>query len=513
MVKRSKSIPLQSSSQKRRKSSVSPQRPHIGAKAGRSDAAPAREAMATALTRAAALPINDIVALAKASAVASHDWHGRGVAPIGYVKGMAVVYAEMVMRLQAGDATVAAIAAARNAHDQKDALVWYGELLANAGLADEDTPTDRLRLLFVLMFGLGMRESSGRFCEGRDRSTDNITAATAEAGLFQTSFDITRNRPALLDLFNRFSTNPHGHVDIFKEKVTVKPKDLENFGDEGDDGFKFQDLSKTFPDFAIEMAALGLRSKRSHWGPVNRFEVEILPAAAQLCSAIEQRVGGGPITAMARAALARSAAIAPVVQRATADASEEAVADKYMEPVDLDGLLPINDGLSSAKEETMVSILGSPQMPLTTSSQPERASALVKRNQELRRMSPQFRLTGLKPALDDIQLVLAKAFAAFPDLERVLSTEGMLSVRLRKPTSGAPSTKISNHSWGTAVDFKIKGAEAPGNTGDSVPRFIAILIPLFNAVGWYSGVGFRDSMHFEVSEQRIRKWSDDGILH
>jgi hypothetical protein len=74
------------------------------------------------------------------------------------------------------------------------------------------------------------------------------------------------------------------------------------------------------------------------------------------------------------------------------------------------------------------------------------------------------------------------------------------------------SNQISNHAWGTAVDFKIVGFEAPPNTGQSVPRFIAILIPLFNEAGWYSGVGFHDSMHFEVSEERIRKWADDGVL-
>jgi hypothetical protein len=45
-----------------------------------------------------------------------------------------------------------------------------------------------------------------------------------------------------------------------------------------------------------------------------------------------------------------------------------------------------------------------------------------------------------------------------------------------------------------------------------VPAFIALLIPLFNEAGWYSGVGFNDTMHFEVSEERIREWADEDIL-
>ena len=91
-------------------------------------------------------------------------------------------------------------------------------------------------------------------------------------------------------------------------------------------------------------------------------------------------------------------------------------------------------------------------------------------------------------------------------------TEGMLNVRLRKPTSGTPSTQISNHSWGTAVDFKIVGQNAPGNTHDMIPRFIAVMLSAFNKAGWYSGIGFHDTMHFEVSDALIQKWAKDGLL-
>jgi hypothetical protein len=188
------------------------------------------------------------------------------------------------------------------------------------------------------------------------------------------------------------------------------------------------------------------------------------------------------------------------------------VARHYMQRVDLASLLPINKGLSSAKEETMISLLGAPHLPLTTVGQNDRASDLVKRNFVTERMSPLFRLQGLEPAIADLQLVLAQAFAAERDIESVLSTEGMLSVRMRKPTDGSVSRKISNHAWGTAVDFKIVGFDAPANTGKTVPRFIAILIPLLNAAGWYSGVAFRDTMHFEVSEERIAQWSRDHVF-
>jgi hypothetical protein len=258
----------------------------------------------------------------------------------------------------------------------------------------------------------------------------------------------------------------------------------------------------------VEIAALGLREQAGHWGPIIRRDAEVRSAARELLVAVEQIVAA-PVTAdtggMVQLMEAEAAATGSSHNRAD-------IARHFMQRVELADLLPINKRLTSAQEQTMISLLGSPHMPLTTVGQNERASDLVKRNVVTERMTPLFRLTGLKLAIDDVKAVLAKAFAKEPDLESVLSTEGMLSVRMRKPTDGSISTHVSNHAWGTAVDFKIVGFEAPANTGHTVPRFIALLIPLFNDAGWFSGVGFNDTMHFEVSEERIRKWSQDHVF-
>jgi len=88
----------------------------------------------------------------------------------------------------------------------------------------------------------------------------------------------------------------------------------------------------------------------------------------------------------------------------------------------------------------------------------------------------------------------------------------MLVVRLMRPTSGIPTAKISNHSWGTAIDFNIDGGVPPGNTGQSIPTGIAKLVPYFNRAGWYSGIAFHDDMHFEVAEETIKQWSASGQL-
>ena len=116
-------------------------------------------------------------------------------------------------------------------------------------------------------------------------SASNTDAETAEAGLFQTSFNARHASPFLPQLFAQYMANPSGLVEIFKEGVRCKAADLENFG--SGQGKEFQRLSKECPVFAVEFAAIGLRNIRTHWGPVNRREVEILPECDTLLKQIQ----------------------------------------------------------------------------------------------------------------------------------------------------------------------------------------------------------------------------------
>jgi hypothetical protein len=235
-----------------------------------------RVAHAAKLTQADAIArIGD---LAASSAIASYDWKNRGKAPAGYIKGMAVSYARLYHELGAGSPAAIEMAKAVTDDASKDALRHYEDIFKQAAMDNSRDGPDTLRHLFVLMFGLGMRESSGKHCEGRDRSANNTTAETAEAGLFQTSFNARRASPLLPRLFKDFmaSATP-SYLDIFKEGVRCKEANLENFG-EGD-GRDFQRLSKECPFFAVAFAAIGLRNIRKHWGPINRRDAEIKPEA------------------------------------------------------------------------------------------------------------------------------------------------------------------------------------------------------------------------------------------
>jgi hypothetical protein len=255
--------------------------------------------VAAAPLAAVASPIDQITAIAAASAIARHRWNDRGVAPAGYIKGMALAYARVHCKLKAGDAAAIEMAKANTGNNAHDALAWYGEKFLAARMNNSVAGPDTLRHLFVLMVGLGMRESSGKHCEGRDRSTSNTTAETAEAGLFQTSFNARSASPLLPMLFARYSANPSGFVDVFKEGVRCSAASLENFG--SGDGMKFQRLSKECPAFAAEFSAVTLRNMRTHYGPINRREAELRPecdamllqvqnavdASQALCSALQ----------------------------------------------------------------------------------------------------------------------------------------------------------------------------------------------------------------------------------
>ncbi len=87
--------------------------------------------------------------------------------------------------------------------------------------------------------------NGGRPAPRHDRSASNTSSETAEAGLFQTSFNARRASPLL-------------------------PKEC--------------------PFFAAQFAAIGLRNTRTRWGPINRREAEVTPGADALFKQVQEMV-------------------------------------------------------------------------------------------------------------------------------------------------------------------------------------------------------------------------------
>ena len=229
--------------------------------------------------------MEQIVRLAGNSELARFKWIDRGTAPRGYIKGMAVTFGQVYAKWKAGDSAARLMAAVNSGNDAADVLSWYDSKFRAAGMDNAVAGAATLRHLFVLLIGLGMRESSGRYSEGRDMSADNATADTAEAGLFQMSWNARAASPELPRSFAAYSAKPDGFLSIFQEGVTPKASDLENSGT--GEGVAFQRLCKSCPAFAVEAAAVGLRVLRKHWGPINRHEVEVRPEADRLLQQVQ----------------------------------------------------------------------------------------------------------------------------------------------------------------------------------------------------------------------------------
>ena len=225
----------------------------------------------------------DIAALADHSPCAAYKWKDRGVAPRGYIRGMAVMFGRVYCKLKADRDAASETAMADSGDGAVDALAWFKPEFDALGMDNSEAGVDALRHVFVLLTGLGMRESSGRHCEGRDMAATNADGTTAEAGLFQVSYN-SHSAHFLLDaLFDQYKGSTD-FEDIFSDGVTCNTASWTNWGT--GDGRDFQELIKTCPAFAVEYAALLLRKRRKHWGPINKKTAELRQECDDLFKAV-----------------------------------------------------------------------------------------------------------------------------------------------------------------------------------------------------------------------------------
>lgn len=209
------------------------------------------------------------------SACAKYSWKDRGRAPAGYIKGMGLAFARSLCRthLTPPNALAALMSKAAAGNAAKDALSHYQAKYTSAGIRTNVAGAEALRALYVLGMGLGMRESSGAYCEGWDTSAgSNRPATSAEAGLFQTSYDSIGASKYLKELYTEYKASPaRCHLNVFKEGASCRAQTVLGSGV----GAEFQKFNKSCPAFATEYAVTLLRILRAHFGPINRREAEL----------------------------------------------------------------------------------------------------------------------------------------------------------------------------------------------------------------------------------------------
>jgi hypothetical protein len=119
------------------------------------------------------------------------------------------------------------------------------------------------------------------------------------------------------------------------------------------------------------------------------------------------------------------------------------------------------------------------------------------------------RVSMLRPAVDSLRVVFERIKATDEDLYNRINTAGALCVRRIRGSQ----TSVSSHSFGTAVDLNIDGVL--DTLGDGKTQLgLTILADFFQAEGWFWGASFsrEDSMHFEVSKEKIAQWKSEGKI-
>lgn len=242
----------------------------------------------------ASTTLASIDAAAVGSACYRYQWAGRGQMPRGFIKGVARTFARAVC--DPSRAELAVVSRARTSDSLNDALAWYQPQFSALGLSNDRAGVDTLRHTYVLLLGLGMRESSGEHCVGRDTSATNTSSASAEAGAWQTSYD-SHSRHAQLDaLFTQARSNTtHCQLTTFADGVTCSAANWKNWG--SGDGYTFQKLEKDCPGFAADYAAVMLRvngGSKGHYGPLRTHAAEVRPECDSMLQAVQRLVAQDP---------------------------------------------------------------------------------------------------------------------------------------------------------------------------------------------------------------------------
>lgn len=250
---------------------------------------------------------DEIKSVVAKSSCTSYDWNNRGVAARGYVQGVAYTYARALCN-QGLPEVMVLTKRPDMAVNANDGLLAYRSKFAFIGINESPDGVDSLRNTYGMLIGLGVRESSGKYCEGRDVSQCFVKAENAEAGLIQTSFGASRKSPVLPELFKTYASGArscmvedYGGPKSCKIRSSNNPacptanSDTAGIGP----GADWQQLTKSCPAFAVEYGAVVIRvnggsgqggTPKGEFGPIRTGSVELHPPCFDLLREVEKIV-------------------------------------------------------------------------------------------------------------------------------------------------------------------------------------------------------------------------------
>lgn len=228
--------------------------------------------------------------LCASSSLNDYQWDDRGVLPPGYYAGMAKTYALALTSDESSINDAVEVMSKRSRGDTAhDALALYEVGFEAMDIDVRAGGVETLRALFIMMVGLGARESSGDHWCGRDMSADNVESTTAEAGFAQTSWNISNFSALIPPLLTLYWDDPNGFRPTF-ERGCPSPdeEDLNAYG--SGDGARYQFLAKFSPAFHALVTGVGMRLGCAHWGPIKRGEVDLIEEVQELLQEVEALV-------------------------------------------------------------------------------------------------------------------------------------------------------------------------------------------------------------------------------
>jgi len=212
----------------------------------------------------------DIASIVESSDCSKEVFAQRGKAPKAFLVGMAKFHALKVCG--------------------KDKPVYLDEGTSKNDIVSYYGIERSMRGIHTFLIGLGMRESSGKHCEGRDKSASNVKSDSAEAGMFQTSYDARYSTPSITGLHSSYKGACL--LEEFSQGIVCDVSEAVTWGD-GVEGRAFQKMSKECPAFAVEVVARVIRKSggsSSHYGPIRRKEVEVKASCSKMLEAVEAQL-------------------------------------------------------------------------------------------------------------------------------------------------------------------------------------------------------------------------------
>ncbi|MEM9851674.1 MAG: M15 family metallopeptidase, partial [Pseudomonadota bacterium] len=167
-----------------------------------------------------------------------------------------------------------------------------------------------------------------------------------------------------------------------------------------------------------------------------------------------------------------------------------------------------NKGLTNSGSSYLIGLFGRPAENMNNQNCVPMTNPLLRDLVKTEDVGP-IRVTMLEPAILSLRQVFRNVKIFEPELYKRIKTAGSLCVRLIRGST----TSVSTHAYGLSVDLNIDGVT--DTLGDGKTQLgLVILADFFNKEGWYWGASFgrEDSMHFQVSREKIDQWLRQGLI-